>query len=160
MEYLLSHGSNQYRVLPMNGTDPMLYATNRIPVMFTSNPVQQQRWQDFLDSFQFPSSMPDLINLKYLVYEPHQYEQEKGSLGEKYVPVFQLTGRKGIILENHSVLPKAWLVQTVAVFQDPRRPLPLCRALNSTRETLPWWKPCRLFPWLPRTCHPTGPLAA
>ena len=88
MEFLLAHDSNQYRVLPMNGTDPMLYATNHIPVMYTSNPVQQQRWQDFLNSFQFASSMPDLINLKYLVYGPQKYKQEKESLGKKYIPVF------------------------------------------------------------------------
>ncbi len=130
MEYLLSHGSNQYRVLPMNGTDPMLYATNHIPVMFTSNPVQQQRWQDFLDSFQFPSSMPDMINLKYIVYEPHQYEQDKGSLGGKYVPVFSSPDGKEIILENRSVLPKGWLVQAVAVFQDPRQILAVMQNLE------------------------------
>jgi hypothetical protein len=123
MEYLLSHGSNQYRVLPMNGADPMLYATNRIPVMYTSNPVQQQRWQDFLDSFRFPSSMPDLVNLKYLVYEPQQYEREKGSLGVKYVPVFRSPDGEEIVLENRSVLPKGWLVQAVAVLQDPGQAL-------------------------------------
>ena len=119
MEFLLAHDSNQYRVLPMNGTDPMLYATNHIPVMYTSNPVQQQRWQDFLNSFQFASSMPDLINLKYLVYGPQKYEQEKESLGKKYIPVFHSPDGKEIVLENRSVLPKAWLVQAVAVLKDP-----------------------------------------
>ena len=123
MEYLLTQSSNQYRVLLMNGTDPMHYATNRIPVMFTSNPVQQQRWQDFLDAFRFPSPMPDMVNLKYLVYEPQQYEQDKGALGEKYVPVFRSPDGKEIVLENRSVLPKGWLVQATAVIQDPNQTL-------------------------------------
>lgn len=123
MEYLLSQGSNEYRTLPMNGTDPMLYATNNIPVMFTSNPVQQQRWQNFLDTFQFKSAMPDLINLKYLVYEPTQYQREKSYLGEKYVPLFRAQNGKELILENRMVLPKAWLVPAVAVLEDPRQAL-------------------------------------
>jgi hypothetical protein len=123
MEFLLSRGSNHYRVLPMNGTDPMLYATSHIPVMFTSNPVQQQRWQNFLDAFQFSSAMPDMINLKYLVYEPAQYQREKEYLGKKYVPLFRTANSKELILENRSVLPKAWLVPTVAVIQDTRQAL-------------------------------------
>lgn len=123
MEYLLAHNPDRYRVLPMNGTDPMLYATNRIPVMFTSNPVQQQRWQNFLGSFQFPTAMPDMINLKYLVYQPLQYEQERGYLGKKYVPVFNSPDGKEIVLENRSVLPKGWLVSSVATVDDPRQAL-------------------------------------
>ena len=123
MEYLLSHGSNQYRVLPMNGTDPMRYASNRIPVMFTSNPVQQQRWQNFLDTFQFSSSMPDLVNVKYLVYQPDQYERDKKYLGKKFVPVFHSPDGKEMVLENRSVLPKAWLAASVTVFGDPRQML-------------------------------------
>jgi hypothetical protein len=123
MEFLLSRSLNQYRVLPMNGTDPMLYAMNRIPVMFTSNAVQQQRWQNFLDDFRFQSAMPDLINLKYLVYEPHQYERDKVNLGEKYVPVFRTPDGREIVLENRSVLPKAWLVPATVVIRDPRQTL-------------------------------------
>jgi hypothetical protein len=123
MEYLLSRNTSLYRVLPMNGNDPMLYATKRIPVMFTSNAVQQQRWQNFLDAFRFQSAMPDLINLKYLVYEPRQYERDKGNLGEKYVPVFRAPDDREIVLENRSVLPKGWLVAATAVLRDPRHTL-------------------------------------
>lgn len=122
MEYL-SRDSGLYRVLPMNGVDPMLYASNRIPVMFTSNPVQQQRWQNFLDAFSFPSSLPDMVNLKYLVYEPSRYEQEKPHLGEKYVPVYRSPDGREMVLENRSVLPKAWLAPSAALIEDPGRAL-------------------------------------
>ena len=38
-----------------------------IPVMFTSNPVQQRRWQEFLDNFNMAPAMPDIMNVSYLV---------------------------------------------------------------------------------------------
>lgn len=127
MDYLLAHGSNQYRVLPMNGTDPMQYASHRIPVMFTSNPVQQQRWQDFLDAFAFESSMPDMVNLKYLVYDPSQYERDKGLLGDKYAPVYFSPDGRETVLENRGVLPKAWLVPAVGVLPDHGQALAVLR---------------------------------
>jgi hypothetical protein len=119
----LSRDSRQYRVLPMNGTDPMQYAGQRIPVMFTSNPVQQQRWQNFLDAFSFPSPMPDMVNLKYLVYHPAEYERQKGLLGAKYEEVYRSPDGREMVLENRSVLPKAWLVAAAGVVEDPRRAL-------------------------------------
>jgi hypothetical protein len=119
----LARNTGLYRAFPMNGTDPMLYATNRIPVMFTSNPVQQQRWQNFLDAFSFQSSMPDMVNLKYLVVEPSQYQREKAQLGDKFVPVFRSPDGTEMVLENRSVLPKAWLVSAAGVLGDPRQAL-------------------------------------
>jgi hypothetical protein len=101
----------------------MSFATNGIPVMFTSNPVQQRRWQEFLDNFNLASSMPDIMNVRYLVEAREQYEQEKANLGAKYVPVFSSPGNGTVILENRGVLPKAWLVPAVAL-------------INSTQETL------------------------
>jgi hypothetical protein len=118
MEYLLSHGSDQYRVLPLDGSNPMQYAENRIPVMFTSNAVQQQRWQNFLDTFSFNSAMPDMMNVKYLVLGAAEYEKEKGQLGTKYFPVFHSPEGTMVVLENRSVLPKAWLVPAVAQIND------------------------------------------
>ncbi|MEI8356578.1 MAG: hypothetical protein WCG31_10910, partial [Deltaproteobacteria bacterium] len=123
----LEHDSRQYRVLPLNGTDPMQYASNGIPVMFTSNPVQQQRWQNFLDSFSFRSPMPDMLNVKYLVFDTAQYARDKGQLGEKYRQVFQSPDGAEIVLENRSVLPKGWLVPAVAVVDDPARLLAILR---------------------------------
>jgi hypothetical protein len=114
----LERESKSYRVLPMDGSDPMQYASHGIPVMFTSNPVQQQRWQNFLDAFSFSSSMPDLVNVKYLVYGTTQYAQDKDQLGEKYRPVFQSPDGAEIVLENRSALPKGWLVPAAAVVTD------------------------------------------
>jgi hypothetical protein len=125
MAFLLAQGSPHYRTLPMQGVDPMLYATNRIPVMFTSNPVQQQRWQNFLDAFSFPSAMPDMVNLKYLVYDRSGYVRDRAQLGEKYLPVFQAPDGSELVLENRSVLPKAWLVPQVKVVSDPEHALAL-----------------------------------
>lgn len=112
-----------YRVLPMDGSDPMQYVTNKIPVMFTSNPVQQQRWQDYLDAFSFSSAMPDMLNVRYLVYAQEQYEQEQGLLGNRFVPVFASPDGSQVVLENRTVLPKGWLVPSVAVIPDPRQAL-------------------------------------
>jgi len=127
MDYLRSRGSEQYRVLPMNGTDPMQYVDNNIPVMFTANPVQQQRWQNFLDAFAFQSSMPDLVNLKYLVYDSGQYERDKAQLGDKYITVFRSPDGREMVLENRSVLPKAWLVSKAVILEDPLQTLAVLR---------------------------------
>jgi hypothetical protein len=129
MDFLLGQGVSQYRVLPMQGVDPMTYATNKIPVMFTSNPVQIKRWQDLLDSFSLASPMADMLNVRYLVFTPDQYLQERAALGEKYAPVYQSPRGDEVVVENRSVLPKAWLVpaamvvtpeQALALLREPR----------------------------------------
>jgi hypothetical protein len=126
MKYLEPQ-SKQYRVLPLNGTDPMQYASDGIPVMFTSNPVQQQRWQNFLDAFSFTSPMPDMMNVKFLVYDAAQYARDKAQLGAKYRLVFQSPDGAEIVLENPSVLPKGWLVPAAAVVADPAQVLEILR---------------------------------
>lgn len=120
MEFV-KRGTGQYRALPMNNTDPMTYVSNGIPVMFTSNPVQMWRWQMFLDSFNFGSSMPDFMNIKYLIYDKAQYEQEKVQFGNRFVPVFQTPDGKDVVVENRSVLPKGWLVPAVVVIDEPKQ---------------------------------------
>ncbi len=112
-EFLAKGCEQQYRVLPMSGGDPMAYASNKVPVMFTSNPVQQQRWQDFLDAFTLGSSMPDLMNVRYLVYPAAQYAEERAQLGNKFAPVFQSPDGSEVVVENRTVMPKAWLVPSV-----------------------------------------------
>lgn len=118
----LAGKSLEYRTLPLGG-DPMPYIEARIPVMFTSNPVQQRRWQQFLDGFALGSVMPDIINVRYLVERKDQYEQDKAALaGSKYTPVF-VSPNGTVVLENRSVLPKAWLVPAVVLVSSPREAL-------------------------------------
>lgn len=117
MEYI-ARDSNQYRTLPMDGSDPNHYATVKIPVMFTSNPVQQRRWQELLDNFSINSSMTDMLNVKYLVYGADQYTQEKAQLSDKYRPVFRSSDGQQVLLENMAVLPKAWLVPAAMVIEN------------------------------------------
>ncbi|KAF0218712.1 MAG: hypothetical protein FD174_2495 [Geobacteraceae bacterium] len=119
--------SKQYRVLPMNGGDPMHYISQEIPVMFTSNAVQQRRWQELLDAFSLTSSMPDMLNVKYLVYSPEQYAQEKSMLGDKYRPVFRSPDGQELVLENRDVLPKGWLVPAAIVVNDTAQTLEILR---------------------------------
>jgi hypothetical protein len=73
----LAKQSSQFRTLPMDGTDPMYFVTQKIPVMFTSNPVQKKRWQDFLDAYVLTSAMSDIMNVRYLVFSSQQYAEEK-----------------------------------------------------------------------------------
>jgi hypothetical protein len=111
----LSGMSKQYRVFPMDGTDPMYFVSNKIPVVFTSNAVQQRRWQEFLDNMAINSVLPDLINTKYLVLGADQYAKDKENIDPRYRQVFVASDTKQVILENSSVLPKAWLVDTTYV---------------------------------------------
>jgi hypothetical protein len=117
---------NLYRTLPMAG-DPMAYASARIPVLYTSNPVQQRRWQEFLDAFNLGSPMPDVLNVRYLVMPRDDFEKEKGALAAKFSAIFAAPDG-AVILENRTVLPKAWLApmavqlppqETLAALQNP-----------------------------------------
>lgn len=110
----------EYRVLPLNSGSEA-YSSKQIPVMFIPMPVQQVRWQTFLDSFSLDSSMPDMLNVKYIVYSKEQYIQDKPRLGEKYQPVFQSPDGSEIVLENRRVLPKAWLATTTLRLNDPQQ---------------------------------------
>lgn len=137
MEYI-ARDSNQYRTLPMDGSDPMHYASNRIPVLFTSNPVQQRRWQEFLDNLSINSSMTDMLNVKYLVYSAEQYAQDKAQLSDKYRPVFRSPDGQQILLENLAVLPKAWLAPTAIVTENRMQTLQLLQnaAFNPVQAAL------------------------
>jgi hypothetical protein len=114
--------SKQYRTLPMN-TDPQQYAVAEIPTVFMSTPVQQIRWQDFLDILSFNSSMPDMLNIKYLVFSSEQYQKDKSQLSPKYEKVFQSPDGAEVVVRNNAVLPKAWLVPSAFVVTDRQQQL-------------------------------------
>lgn len=130
VEYLLAKNTPQYRTLPMDGSDPMQYATAGIPVMFTSNPVQQMRWQQYLDSFNIVGPMTDILNVKYLIMSSTDYQQQKAQMGEKYLPVFTTPDGALLLLENRRVLPKAWLVPSAALVTDPAQRLAILQSLQ------------------------------
>lgn len=121
IEYL-KRQPKEYRVLPLGG-GPGPYSSNNIPVMFIPMPVQQQRWQDYLDAFSLTSAMPDLINIRYLICPTAQYTQERAQLGDKYEPVFRSPDGSELVLENRMVMPKAWLVPSVLHVAQPRQAL-------------------------------------
>lgn len=108
----LAQQSNQYRVLPM-GMDPSYFSSHKIPVMFTSMPVQQIRWQEILDTFTPLSVVPDMLNVRYLVMMSEEYNKENAQLVGRYKQVFISPDGKEVVLENKNVLPKAWLVPSV-----------------------------------------------
>jgi uncharacterized membrane protein YfhO len=116
MDFLLKD-SKQYRTLPLS-SDPQQYSAAGIPTVFMSTPVQQIRWQNFLDIFSFNTVMPDILNVKYIVYSSDQYQQEKSQLSPKYEKVFQSPDGSEIVVRNNAVLPKAWLVPSVIVVAD------------------------------------------
>lgn len=118
----LQRESKQYRILPLN-SDPSIYTSQQIPVMFVSLPVQQVRWQETLDAFQMNSALPDILNVKYLVYGKDQYLQERGQLAPKYAPVFSSPDGNEVVLENREVMPKAWLAPSLIVSKDRQETL-------------------------------------
>lgn len=114
----LSPMPKEYRVAPLTEEDPMRYVSNKIPVLYTSNPVQLRRWQELLEQFSLTSAVPDMLNVRYLVMPAEQYQQEKGVLGAHYALVYTTSDGKQLLLENRMVLPKAWLVPSVVVEPD------------------------------------------
>jgi len=155
----LGRQSGQYRVLPMGG-DPMFYASNNIPVMFTSNPVQQVRWQEFLDSFTLNSAMPDMLNVKYLVYGREQYEKEKTQLLQKYAPAFSSPDGGTIVLENRTVLPKAWLVPSAVQAGSPQQVLGVLQNPNFDPRLLALVEAPPPIPMDPPDMPPSGTTGA
>lgn len=117
----LSRQSKEYRVLPLV-TGPGPYSSQKIPVMFIPMPVQQKRWQDFLDNFSLMSPMPDILNVKYLILPGEQFAREKNLWEQKYSPVLISSDSGEVVLENRTVMPKAWLVPRV-VQVDPSQAL-------------------------------------
>ncbi len=105
------------RTLLLDSTDPMRYASAGIPVLFTANAVQKRRWQDYLDILSLKSSLPGLMNVRWVVVDQAAYRRNPSFWGTQYLPVF--SGGGEVLLENRQVQPKAWLVNHVEVLADP-----------------------------------------
>ena len=111
-----------YRMQPL-GQDPFFFSDYKIPNVSAYVTVSERRYREFLDNFSIVSSMPDLINMKYLVLPGKEYEQQKGELGSKYVPVYISPVNGDVVLENKTVMPKAWLVPSVVEVTNPMQRL-------------------------------------
>jgi len=109
------------RTLLLGTTDPMRYAAAKLPVLFTANAVQKRRWQEYLDLFSFRSALPDMMNVRWLVYGQQAYQRDQNYFGPHYQQVF--SGGSEVVLENRQVLPKAWLVSRVEVIADSEQRL-------------------------------------
>jgi len=134
VDYLATQ-SKQYRVLPLaSGSE--LFALHKIPVLYTSMPVQKVRWQEYLDALSLQSQLPDIMNVRWLVAEEQLYEQNREKFGERYPVVFRGGGE--VVLENRQVLPKAWLVNRSIVVADPSQRLKMLQSpeFNPSVEAL------------------------
>lgn len=117
MEYL-KRNLHEGRLLVSDGGDPMQYVTQGLAVAYTSNPVQMQRWQDYLELLRLDSRLPDMMNIKYVVYPAAAFGRDQLRLVPHYQPAFASPDGSQLVLENRLVLPKAWLVEHVELLPN------------------------------------------
>jgi hypothetical protein len=108
---------DHYRMQPMNDENAHFYADNGLANISAYVTISERRYKQFLDVFSLMSPMPDIMNLKYLLMPAGDFEAQKALLSTKYQPVFS-SSNGSLILENKTVLPKAWLVPSVVVVAD------------------------------------------
>jgi hypothetical protein len=121
---------DHYRMEPFDGQNAHFYEDNGFADVSAYVTISERRYKEYLDSFSLMSTMPDIMNLKYIIIPAAEFAAQKESLTAKYTPVF-ISANGSVILENRTVLPKAWLVPSVAVVADPRQQL----AIMSTEPT-------------------------
>jgi hypothetical protein len=111
---------DHYRMQPLGDENAHYYADFGFANLSAYVTISERRYKEFLDSFQLVSPMADLMNLKYIVMPAADYQSQQAALGAKYSLVFAAPGGS-VVLENRNVLPKAWLVPSVALSPDPRQ---------------------------------------
>jgi hypothetical protein len=111
-----------YRMQPLNGENAHYYADNELPNISAYVTISERRYKQFLDTISLTSPMPDIMNMKYLLMTSSDFEAQKQELAQKYYPVFTSTNGS-VVLENKTVLPKAWLVPSAAVITAPEQRL-------------------------------------
>ncbi|MDA8412925.1 MAG: hypothetical protein M0023_03965 [Desulfobacteraceae bacterium] len=113
---------DHYRMQPLNEENAHYYSDNGLANISAYVTISERRYKQFLDAFSLMSHMPDIMNLKYLVMPAGEFEAQKALLSVKYQPVFN-SSNGSVVLENRTVLPKAWLVPAVVVVTDPAQRL-------------------------------------
>jgi hypothetical protein len=113
---------DHYRMQPLNEENAHYYADYGFANISAYVTISERRYKQFLDTFSLMSTMPDLMNLKYLIIPATEFTAQKGVLAAKYSPVFT-SANGSVVLENRTVLPKVWLVPSVAEVTDPRQQL-------------------------------------
>ena len=113
---------DHYRMQPMGDESAHYYADFGFANISAYVTISERRYKEFLDNFSLVSPMADIMNLKYVVMPGADYRTQQAQLAAKYTPVF--TAQNGsVVLENRNVLPKAWLVPSVAETPDPQQQL-------------------------------------
>jgi hypothetical protein len=112
-----------YRMQPIGGRESFYYADYKLPNISAYVTISERRYKEYLDNFSLLGVLPDIFNLKYLVMPTAEYEAQKGALSGKYTLVFISASAGEVVLENKTVMPKAWLVPSVAVVTDPQQRL-------------------------------------
>ena len=110
----------RYRMQPLNANNAKYYADYGFPNISAYVTISEKRYKEYLENFSLISGMPDIMNLKYLVMSSADLEKQKYLLRGKYAVVFTSTNG-AVVLENKTVLPKAWLVPSVAVVENPEK---------------------------------------
>jgi len=113
---------DHYRMQPLNDENAHYYADNGFANVSAYVTISERRYKQFLDTLSLMSPMPDIMNLKYLIMPSKDFEAQKALLVTKYQPVFR-SSNGSVVLENKTVLPKAWLVPSAVVIPDPQQRL-------------------------------------
>ncbi len=103
-----------YRMQPVNENEAHYYSDYRLPTVASYVTVSEKRYREYLDRLSLTNAMPDIMNMKYVVMPAGDFNQHKNSLAAKYSLAFRSSGGS-VVLENRTVLPKAWLVSDVRV---------------------------------------------
>jgi hypothetical protein len=118
-----------YRMQPLGGESATYYSDYGLANLSAYVTVSEKRYREFLEAFSLIGKMPDLMNLKYIVMPAADYQGQQKELNEKYAAVF-VAADGTVVLENRTVLPKAWLVPFAVSLPDPRQRL---MAMNDAR---------------------------
>lgn len=111
-----------YRMQPINGESATYYSDYGLANISAYVTVSEKRYREFMEAFSLGGRMPDLLNLKYLVMPFNEFQEQQAGTNGRYVPVFNSASGM-VVLENRTVLPKAWLVPSAVVIKDAQQRL-------------------------------------